>query len=82
VQGAGLAGLGLLAGCGRLPGQAPQARVPRIGFLSNSSPGQSLLDQAFRNEMRELGEARSESGNRAGWASGAAAPYHLVATLR
>src|SRR5205823_5715835 len=34
VLGAGAGGLGLLAGCGRLPWQAPPAKVPRIGFLS------------------------------------------------
>jgi hypothetical protein len=33
VQGAGVAGLGLLAGCGRLPWQAP-ARVAHVGWLS------------------------------------------------
>jgi len=37
VQGAGIAGLGLLAGCGRLPGQPP-ARVPRIEVLSPGPP--------------------------------------------
>jgi len=31
----GAAGLGLLAGCGRLPWQAPPpAKVPRIGYLA------------------------------------------------
>src|SRR5262245_10464643 len=35
IGGAGLAGCGLLAGCGRLPWQnQPPAKVPRIGFLS------------------------------------------------
>src|SRR3954449_884434 len=36
VQGAGLAGLGLLAGCGRLPGQAPgpAPKVPALGYLA------------------------------------------------
>jgi hypothetical protein len=29
-----LMGLGLLSGCGTLPGAAPAARVARIGFLS------------------------------------------------
>src|SRR4051794_6961703 len=39
VAGAGAAGLGLLAGCGRLPGQAaPPAKVPRIGVLQGSAP--------------------------------------------
>src|SRR5437764_1207323 len=42
VAGAGGAGLGLLAGCGRLPGQAEAppaaARVSRLGFLSGNNP--------------------------------------------
>src|SRR5262245_16565834 len=39
LRGAGVAGLGLLAGCGRLPGQsAPSTKVPRIGVLSTGSP--------------------------------------------
>jgi putative ABC transport system substrate-binding protein len=37
VHGAGVAGLGLLAGCGRLPGQAAP-RIPRIGYLSLAGP--------------------------------------------
>jgi putative tryptophan/tyrosine transport system substrate-binding protein len=37
VQGAGVVGLGLLAGCGRLPWQA-QPRIPRVGFLASASP--------------------------------------------
>jgi putative tryptophan/tyrosine transport system substrate-binding protein len=34
---AGVAGLGLLVGCGRLPGQAQAPRVPRIGWLHRAS---------------------------------------------
>jgi hypothetical protein len=49
VQGAGVAGLGLLAGCGRLPGQAAPARVPRIGFLA--LPPQPYFD-AFGEGLR------------------------------
>jgi len=63
VQGAGAVGLGLLAGCGRWPGQAqPTARVPRIGFLSASSPSanQSRLE-AFRQGLRDLGYVEGES---------------------
>ncbi|HEY7061876.1 MAG TPA: hypothetical protein VII06_10370 [Chloroflexota bacterium] len=33
VQGAGLAGLGLLAGCGRLPGQALGLTIPQHVLL-------------------------------------------------
>jgi putative tryptophan/tyrosine transport system substrate-binding protein len=55
VQGAGTVGLGLLAGCGRLPGQvqAP-AKVPRIGFLSLGPPD-SADDGAFHQRLSELG---------------------------
>jgi hypothetical protein len=39
VSAGALAGLGLLAGCGRLPwqGQQPMPRVHRIGYLSTQS---------------------------------------------
>ena len=54
VQGVGVAGLGLLAGCGRLPGQAqPQANVPRLGFLATVSPTPN--QDAFFKEFNELG---------------------------
>jgi putative ABC transport system substrate-binding protein len=53
LQGAGVAGLGLLAGCGRLPGQAePPAKLPRIGFLSNTRARPS---EAFWDGLRERG---------------------------
>jgi putative ABC transport system substrate-binding protein len=53
VQGAGAVGLGLLAGCGRLPWQAePPAKVPRIGFLGNTRAGSAL---AFWDGLREHG---------------------------
>jgi hypothetical protein len=51
VQGAGVAGLGLLAGCGRLPGQAPPQSAYRVGFLS---VGRDALD-LFREALREQG---------------------------
>jgi putative tryptophan/tyrosine transport system substrate-binding protein len=55
VQGAGAVGLGLLAGCGRLPGQGPQtARVPRIGYLGGAAPG-GPTEAAFLEGLRELG---------------------------
>jgi hypothetical protein len=64
VLGAGAAGLGLLAGCGRLPGQ-PQApaRVHRVGILtfgaSDSTvppaPGLSLGFDAFQEVLRDYG---------------------------
>jgi putative ABC transport system substrate-binding protein len=52
VRGASLAGLGVLAGCGRLPAQAPSVRVARIGYLA-SAP--SPLDTDFREALRDSG---------------------------
>src|SRR3954447_24305761 len=55
VHGAGLAGLGLLAGCGRWPGQMGQpARTPRIGVLLGAT-GSSSQIVAFRHQLAELG---------------------------
>jgi len=56
VQGAGAAGLALLAGCGRPPGQAqPPAKVARIGFLASGSPDDpALYLDAFRQGLAEL----------------------------
>jgi putative ABC transport system substrate-binding protein len=85
VQGAsaGVAGLGLLARCGRLPWQAaPPAKVSRVGFL-NAQPAtaaQTANLAAFREGMRDLGyvegqilvldERYAESGDRtAEWAA-------------
>src|SRR5438270_5686082 len=50
----GMAGLGLLAGCGRLPWQAQEpARVPRVGYLAlNNTPVAEI--EAFRDGLREL----------------------------
>jgi putative ABC transport system substrate-binding protein len=62
VQGVGVAGLGLLAGCEfpRLPWQA--AKVPRIAFLSASSPSANLARvEAFRQALRDLGYVEGES---------------------
>jgi putative tryptophan/tyrosine transport system substrate-binding protein len=48
----GAAGLGLVAGCGRLPGQAQApARVPSVGIL-NAIPSSA---EAFRQGLRDLG---------------------------
>ena len=66
VQGAGVAGLGLLAGgCGRLPvqGQPPPPKVPTIGYLapgfsdSAASPPPAAVENlgAFRQSLATLG---------------------------
>jgi putative tryptophan/tyrosine transport system substrate-binding protein len=55
VQGAGAVGLGLLAACGRLPGQAPAPRVPRIGYLAGGQGGAGPSRDAFLEGLRELG---------------------------
>src|SRR5437868_4155522 len=55
VLGVGIAGTSLLAGCGRLPGQAqPAARVPRIGVLSLSADPTEANNAAFRQGLRDL----------------------------
>src|SRR3954468_58754 len=59
VAGAGSAGLGLAAGCGRLPWQAPvPVKVPRIGVLSfraGNKPYTESLHAAFREALGDLG---------------------------
>jgi putative ABC transport system substrate-binding protein len=57
VQGAGVAGLGLLAGCGRLPGQTQPShpvKLHRIGILNNSGP-RAAFTEPFRRGLAELG---------------------------
>jgi putative tryptophan/tyrosine transport system substrate-binding protein len=50
---AGTAGLGLLAGCGRLPWQEPApAKLPRIGFLASGAPADF---NGFRDGLRDFG---------------------------
>src|SRR5262249_32188975 len=64
VQGVGVAGLGLVAGCGRLPGQAQEPaaqRVHRIGYLSASAPDSSPYFQAFQQGLGELGYAEGHN---------------------
>src|SRR5688500_5984528 len=51
----GLAGLGLLAGCG-LPMLRPQPKVPRLGFLAvGSREGRGFLVDGFLDGLREHG---------------------------
>src|SRR4051794_18494411 len=52
----GAAGLGLLAGCGRLPWQGTERpKVYRIGFLSGTVSESSAEFEAFRHGLRALG---------------------------
>jgi putative ABC transport system substrate-binding protein len=56
VGGVGLAGVALLAGCGRLPWQAQAPKVPRIGFLVPGTPtGITALLEAFRQGLHDYG---------------------------
>src|SRR5438270_4194296 len=57
VVGTGAAALGLLAGCGRLPGQAeaPPAKLPHVGVLTQITADPSDVDNAaFRQGLRDL----------------------------
>jgi putative tryptophan/tyrosine transport system substrate-binding protein len=76
VQGVGAVGLGLLAGCGRWPGQAQApARVPRLGWLGGTAVLISRFE-VFQEGLREYGhvpgqnitiEARWDEGNNPEW---------------
>jgi putative tryptophan/tyrosine transport system substrate-binding protein len=58
---AGAAGVGLLAGCGRLPWQAePTLGVPRIGWLSMEADTQPW-ENALREGLRALGYQEGEN---------------------
>ena len=64
VQRAGVAGLGLLAGCGRLPGQAspPVTKVHRIAFLGAGTPAATAGSLAvLRQGMRDLGYVEGQT---------------------
>jgi putative tryptophan/tyrosine transport system substrate-binding protein len=62
LQSAGVAGLGLLVGCGGLPGQAPPAKVPRVGYLIlGTAQGNAWLEQEFRAGLRELGYVEGQN---------------------
>src|SRR5437773_3124213 len=65
VQGVAVAGLGLLAGCGRLPGQAQSAQTRRLGYLRPSpverSEPSAGPDFAFRDGLRELGYVEGQN---------------------
>ena len=52
VQGAGAVGLGVLAGCGRWPGQASPPKAPRIGYVGSTRNRNPL---ALLDGLREFG---------------------------
>src|SRR3954452_22662050 len=56
-------GLGLLAGCGRLPWQGPApAKVPHIGVLAFVTADPSDVDNpAFRQGLRDLGYSEGQN---------------------
>jgi putative ABC transport system substrate-binding protein len=59
----GASSVALLAGCGRLPGQAPApARVPRIGYLAGLTPAAGHPNvEGFRQGLREHGYLEGEN---------------------
>lgn len=62
VQGAGVVGLGLVAGCGPLPGQARSPKVPTIGFLSPGTPeNRAPLIARFREGLTEHGYTEGQN---------------------
>ncbi len=62
VVGAGAAGFGLLAGCGRLPWQPAPPRVPRIGCLSPFHADNDFgTDASFRAGLRDFGYVEGTS---------------------
>jgi putative ABC transport system substrate-binding protein len=63
VQGVGVVGVGLLAGCGRLPMPGQQAaKVPRIGFLAvGSREGRAPLIEGFHQGLREYGYVEGQN---------------------
>src|SRR3954465_11986815 len=63
MVGAGGAGLGVVAGCGRLPWQAEApAKVPRIGVLAFVTVDPSDVDNAaFRQGLRDLGYSEGQN---------------------
>jgi putative ABC transport system substrate-binding protein len=58
----GAAGLGLMAGCGRLPWQAQPPKVHRIGWLGLLGTGTgSQMFENIREALRELGYVEGQS---------------------
>jgi putative ABC transport system substrate-binding protein len=62
MHGVSLAGLGLLVGCGRLPGQAaPAPKVARIGVLATRSDPNDADNAALRQGLRDLGYSEAQN---------------------
>ncbi|SRR5579884_489598 len=63
VQSAAVAGIGLVAGCGRLPGQAAAPPpMHRIGVLFPGSPSvQGSWYEDFRHALRDLGHVEGQN---------------------
>src|SRR4051794_32188375 len=58
VQGAGIAGLGVVAGCGRLPWPDQQAtNVPRLGWLGAGSSAAEFPERQVLEALHTLGWA-------------------------
>jgi putative tryptophan/tyrosine transport system substrate-binding protein len=59
VQGAGIVGLGLVTGCGRLPWQARESKLHRIGYLGvHDIP---TFTAAFQHGLREHGYVEGQN---------------------
>jgi putative tryptophan/tyrosine transport system substrate-binding protein len=61
VAGAGAVGLGLVAGCERLPGRAPPAKPPTIGILL--LPATMLMAPTFQEGLHDLGYVEGQNLN-------------------
>jgi putative ABC transport system substrate-binding protein len=65
VVGTGVAGLGLLAGCGPVPFRPPPptaVKVHRLGYLSGTNPaGQARALDLFRQALADLGYVEGEN---------------------
>ena len=65
VQGVSMAGLGLVAGCGRWPWQAPlgaqQGSGYRIGYLHPGPAAAIVTAEPFREALRDLGYSEGQN---------------------
>src|SRR5262249_33197414 len=79
VQGMGVAGLGLVAGCGRLPGHPQAPSVARVGYLGPTNASHPYFE-SFRQGMRELGYVEDQNLVIEGrWAEGRPERYSALA---